>query len=35
MSRPFRLRAAALTACALLLPALLAGCAEGTTRPRT
>ncbi|MFE7965013.1 alpha/beta hydrolase [Streptomyces cellulosae] len=29
MSRPFRLRAAALSACALLLPALLAGCAEG------
>ncbi|MEU0755788.1 alpha/beta hydrolase [Streptomyces albogriseolus] len=29
MSRPFRPRAAALTACALLLPALLAGCAEG------
>ncbi|MDT6984591.1 alpha/beta hydrolase [Streptomyces lusitanus] len=28
MSRPFRLRAAALSACALLLPALLAGCAE-------
>lgn len=29
MSRPFRLRAAALSACALLVPALLAGCAEG------
>ncbi|MEU2523130.1 alpha/beta hydrolase [Streptomyces pseudogriseolus] len=28
MPRPLRLRAAALSACALLLPALLAGCAE-------
>ncbi|MGB9995165.1 alpha/beta hydrolase [Streptomyces pseudogriseolus] len=29
MPRPLRLRAAALSACALLLPALVAGCAEG------
>ncbi|MGW4023659.1 alpha/beta hydrolase, partial [Streptomyces sp. NPDC005009] len=28
MPRPFRLRAAALTVCAVLLPALLAGCGE-------
>ncbi|MDT0394293.1 MULTISPECIES: alpha/beta hydrolase [Streptomyces] len=32
MSRPFRLRASALTVCAILLPALLTGCGEDDDR---